>query len=105
MTTILKMQRNNSYYFHLFPHAALSAPQQSGPVSAAGGEMDDETIRRHLDASKSVDITSPSEEDTDSDIEDSSSNDAGQESSSNDEEEEEEDSVAVESEGTSKPRL
>ena len=68
--------------------------------------MDDEMIRRHLDANKSVDITSPSEEDTDSDIEDSSSNDAGQESSSNDEEEEEEeDSVAVESEGTSKPRL
>ena len=65
--------------------------------------MDDEMIRRHLDANKSVDITSPSEEDTDSDIEDSSSNDAGQESSSNDEEEE--DSVAVESEGTSKPRL
>ena len=51
--------------------------------------MDDEMIRRHLDASKSVDITSPSEEDTDSDIEDSSSNDAGQESSSNDDEEEE----------------
>ena len=67
--------------------------------------MDDEMIRRHLDANKSVDITSPSEEDTDSDIEDSSSNDAGQESSSNDEEEEKEDSVAVESEGTSKPRL
>ena len=64
--------------------------------------MDYEMIRRQLDASKSVDITSPSEEDTDSDIEDSSSNDAGQESSSNDEEAED-DSVAVESEGASKP--
>ena len=65
--------------------------------------MDDEMIRRHLDASKSVDITSPSEEDTDSDIQDSSSNEDAGESSSNDEEEEE--SVAVENEGTSKELL
>ena len=34
MTTILKMQRNNSYYFHLFPHPALSALDQSGPAES-----------------------------------------------------------------------